>query len=43
MIEKHYFKNQLIKTFEFNFPFCIPGTVNNWESIYEMPEITKDL
>lgn len=43
MIERHYFKGKLIKSFEFKFDFCIPNSVNTWESIYVMPEIAEDL
>ncbi len=43
MIERHYFKDQLIQNFDFNFPFCIPKTTNSWESIYSVPELTSDL
>jgi hypothetical protein len=42
MIERHYFKNQLIKSFDFSFPFCIPNTVNTWEQIYEMPRLSAE-
>ena len=42
MIERHYFKDKLIKSFEFNFKFCIPNTTNSWEVIYDMPELTDD-
>ncbi len=34
MIERHYFRNKLIKSFKFSIPFCIPNTVNNLEAIY---------
>ena len=40
MIERHYFKGKLVKDYEFTFPFCIPGSTNTWENIYEMPELT---
>ncbi|KRW99489.1 Immunoglobulin E-set [Pseudocohnilembus persalinus] len=43
MIERHYFRNQLIKSFDFKFPFCIPNTTNNWESIYDVPKIDPEL
>ena len=43
MIERHYFNEMLIKSFEFKFDFCIPNSVNTWESIYVMPEIDPDL
>ena len=39
MIERHYFNEKLIKSFEFKFDFCIPNSVNTWESIYVLPEI----
>lgn len=42
MIERHYFKNKLIKSFEFKFDFCIPNTINNWETIYNIPEIDEE-
>ena len=43
MIERHYFNEKLIKSFEFKFDFCIPNSVNTWESIYTIPEIEPDL
>lgn len=43
MIERHYFKGKLIKSFEFKFEFCIPNSVNTWESIYVMPELSEDV
>lgn len=42
MIERHYFKDRLIKSFDFNFGFCIPSSVNTWEAIYEMPQLTPE-
>ena len=35
MIERHYFRDILIKSFDFNFGFCIPNSRNTWEAIYE--------
>jgi hypothetical protein len=35
MIERHYFRDILIKSFDFNFGFCIPNSTNTWEAIYE--------
>jgi len=43
MIERHYYKQKLIKSYEFTFPFCIPGSVNTWENIYEMPVMEEGL
>ncbi|CCW63642.1 unnamed protein product [Phytomonas sp. EM1] len=39
MIERHYFRNTLVKSFDFSFGFCIPHSVNTWESIYDMPKL----
>ncbi|KAL1524822.1 hypothetical protein AB1Y20_019702 [Prymnesium parvum] len=43
MIERHYFRNHLIKSFDFNFGFCIPNSVNTWEAIYDLPELDPEL
>ena len=43
MIERHYFNEILIKSFEFKFDFCIPKSVNTWEYIYTVPEIDPKL
>ena len=43
MIERHYFNEILIKSFEFKFDFCIPNSVNTWESIYTIPEIDPEV
>lgn len=41
MIERHYFKDTLLKSFDFNLEFCIPNTRNQWEVIYEVPELDE--
>ncbi|CAF5103825.1 unnamed protein product, partial [Rotaria magnacalcarata] len=38
MIERHYFRDQLVKSFDFDFGFCPPNTRNCIEHIYDMPE-----
>ena len=38
MIERHFFRDQLIKSFDFDFGFCPPNTTNSIEHIYDMPE-----
>ena len=43
MIERHYFRDQLIKSYDFNFGFVIPNSTNTWEAIYEMPELDPEL
>jgi hypothetical protein len=37
MIERHYFRDELVRSYDFNFGFCIPNSVNSWEAIYEVP------
>ncbi len=39
MIERHYFKDRLIKSYDFTFGFCIPHSRNTWEVIYSLPVI----
>ena len=39
MIERHYFRDLLIKSFEFKFDFCIPNSTNTWEYIYTVPDM----
>lgn len=43
MIERHYFRDQLIKSFDFSFGFCIPNSVNTWEAIYDVPQLEPEL
>ena len=40
MVERHYFKGKVIKSYEFNFAFVIPNSHNSWEVIYDVPELT---
>jgi hypothetical protein len=42
MIEHHYFRDELIKSFDFDFGFCPPNTRNSIEQIYEMPEFNSE-
>lgn len=43
MIERHYFRDQLVKSFDFKFGFCIPSSVNTWETVYDMPPLSESL
>jgi len=47
MIERHFFRDKLLKTFDFEFGFCIPNSKNTCEHVYEfpslMPEIMEDM
>jgi len=43
MIERHYFKGKLVKSFDFKFGFCIPGSTNNWDALYDLPPLSESL
>lgn len=43
MIERHYFKDRLLKCFDFEFGFCIPNSRNSCEHIYDFPKLTPGL
>ncbi|XP_076312300.1 protein unc-119 homolog B-A-like [Tachypleus tridentatus] len=43
MIERHFFKDILLKTFDFEFGFCIPNSKNSCEHIYEFPILDAEL
>ncbi|KAK3869827.1 hypothetical protein Pcinc_024876, partial [Petrolisthes cinctipes] len=43
MIERHFFRDKLLKAFDFEFGFCIPNSKNTCEHIYEFPSIHPDL
>lgn len=40
MIERHYFREKLLKSFEFNFGFVVPESVNSVEHIYDLPKLS---
>uniref|UniRef100_H2YEK7 GMP phosphodiesterase delta subunit domain-containing protein n=1 Tax=Ciona savignyi TaxID=51511 RepID=H2YEK7_CIOSA len=42
MVERHYFRNQLLKSFDFDFGFCIPNSKNTCEHIYEFPKLSQE-
>ena len=43
MIERHYFRNQLVKSFDFKFGFVPPNTRNSWDVIYDVPLLEDGL
>lgn len=43
IIERHYFRDKLIKSYDFSFGFCIPGSVNSWDAIYDVPPLNEDI
>jgi hypothetical protein len=34
---------KLIKSFDFKFGFCIPGSTNTWDAVYDVPPLDEDL
>eukprot|EP00746_Dinoflagellata_sp_MGD_P006767 gnl/MRDRNA2_/MRDRNA2_113319_c0_seq1.p1 gnl/MRDRNA2_/MRDRNA2_113319_c0~~gnl/MRDRNA2_/MRDRNA2_113319_c0_seq1.p1 ORF type:complete len:222 (-),score=28.18 gnl/MRDRNA2_/MRDRNA2_113319_c0_seq1:164-829(-) len=42
MIERHYFRGKLLKSYDFLLPFVAPKSSNTWEVIYTMPELDED-
>lgn len=43
MIERHFFRDVHLKTFDFSFGFCIPQSSNSCEHIYEFPSISNHM
>jgi protein unc-119 len=43
MIERHYFRDQLIQSYDFSIKFCIPDSTNEWENIYQMSPLDNKL
>lgn len=41
MIERHFFNGKLLKSFDFDFGFCIPNSTNSCEHIYQFPTLTE--
>ena len=42
MIERHFFRNKLLKSFDFDFGFCIPESKNTVEHIYDFPKLDPE-
>eukprot|EP00611_Tribonema_gayanum_P021083 TRINITY_DN3982_c0_g1_i2.p1 TRINITY_DN3982_c0_g1~~TRINITY_DN3982_c0_g1_i2.p1 ORF type:complete len:262 (+),score=59.63 TRINITY_DN3982_c0_g1_i2:245-1030(+) len=43
MVERHYFRDQLVKSFDFTFGFCIPSSTNTWDAVYSVPPMDEGL
>uniref|UniRef100_A0A914I822 GMP phosphodiesterase delta subunit domain-containing protein n=1 Tax=Globodera rostochiensis TaxID=31243 RepID=A0A914I822_GLORO len=43
MIERHYFRDRLLKSFDFDFGFIIPNSRNSCEHIYHIPHLCDAL
>jgi len=42
MIERHFFRNKMLKSFDFDFGFCIPDSKNTVEHIYDFPKLDAE-
>ena len=42
MVERHYFRGRVLRAYEFEFGFVIPGSTNEWEFVYDMPELSEE-
>ena len=42
MVERHYFRGRVIRSYDFKFGFVIPNSTNSWEFIYDLPELTPE-
>ena len=42
VIERHYFRGRVIQDFSFKFGFVIPNSVNEWEFVYDLPDLTQE-
>lgn len=43
MVERYYFKNELIRSYDFTFGFVIPGSTNTWQANYSLPYMDDQL
>jgi len=43
MIERHYYKDKILHSYDFTFPFCMPNSSNDWEAIYKIPPVTPEM
>lgn len=32
-----------MKSYDFSFGFCIPGSTNTWDAVYQVPPLDDDL
>ena len=42
MIERHFFRDRCLKTFDFDFGFCMPNSRNTCEHVYELPQFSEN-
>ena len=42
MVEKHFFRGKVIREYAFKFGFIIPNSTNNWDFVYELPQLSAE-
>ena len=42
MVERHYFRGKVIRSYAFKFGFVIPNSKNSWEFIYDLPVLEEN-
>ena len=42
MVERHYFRGEVIRSYDFKFGFIIPNSTNTWEFIYDLPTLSAE-
>jgi len=43
MIERYYDnQNNLLRSYDFPFPFCMPSSVNEMDATYDMPRLASE-
>lgn len=40
MVERHYFRGRVLQEFSFKFGFVIPKSTNEWEFVYDLPDLS---
>lgn len=43
LIERLYFREKLIKSYDCTFGYCIPGSTNQWDCIYDLPPLKYEI
>lgn len=42
-MRRHYFRDRLVRSYDFDFGFCIPNSTNTWEAIYDVPALEPSM
>ena len=42
LIEKHFYEGKMLSEFEFSFQFCMAGSTNTWQYVYQLPQLSEE-